>query len=398
MEEDKAAPNPKALVVENKRIGTVGLENIETFKSTASETSFFQRLIGSKIAIINAGKERDFEDACEPFKKVSAIIFLNLLLLISALRIMDRNFTIGTYLAFQAYAGAFFIPLSEVLNVRQLFGRLEDRLKKLYKELETGKMDTPHDELPIHSKDKLEGYIEMKDVSFGYGDGPLVLQNINLTVKPGQRIAVLGNSGAGKTTLLKLLQGLYEPASGEITIDGISPSRMDKHLFANSIGCANQEITIFAASVRDNITIWDNSVSDADVYDAASDACIHTYIAAQEGAYDYQLTEHGSNLSGGQRQRVEIARSLLHKPSVVLLDEVTGAVDPENRNSIEKNLVKRGCACIVVTYILSFMPDYDEIIILDKGVITHRGKHDELLRTSNFYAALFREEETRVSL
>ncbi|MDR2965677.1 MAG: ATP-binding cassette domain-containing protein [Treponema sp.] len=389
-EKETTAPNPAFLMVENERISAAGLENIEVFKSAASETFFFQRLIGSKIAIINAGKKRDFENACQPFEKVSAIIFLNLLLMISALRIMDKSFTIGTYLAFQAYAGAFFLPLSEVLNFRELFNKFESRLKKLHKELDTGKPDASHDELPAHAKDRLEGYIEMKDVCFAYDDGPPVLQNINLSLKPGQRLAVIGDSGAGKTTLVKLLQGLYEPVSGEITIDGINPVRMNKHLFANSIGCANQEITIFAASVRDNISMWDESISDADVYNAASDACIHTHITSLEGAYEFMLAEHGSNLSGGQKQMLEISRAFLHNPSIVLLDEAAGFIDPKNCTRIHESLKKRRCACVEVTHNLSFLPDYDEIIILNKGQILQRGKHDELMRTSDYYSALYR--------
>jgi ATP-binding cassette subfamily C protein len=367
------------------------LENIEIFKSAASETFFFQRLIGSKIAIINAGKERSFENACQPIERVPAIIFLNLLLLISAFRIMDKNFTIVTYLAFQAYAGAFFIPLSEVLNFRELFGNFENRLKKLNKELDTGKPDIPHDELPVHNKDQLEGYIEIKNVCFSYDDGLPVLQNINLSLKPGQRVAILGDSGDGKTTLIKILQGLYERTSGEITIDGINPARMDKHLFASSIGCANQQITVFAASVRDNITIWDDSISDAEIYNAASNACIHPHIASLEGTYDFMLAEHGSNLSGGQKQMLEISRALLHNPSIVLFDEAAGFIDHKNRTRIHENLKKRRCTCIEVTHNLSFMPDYDEIIILKNGQIICRGKHDELIKTSNIYAALFQE-------
>ena len=400
--EDKAAPDPHDLMLQEERINSAGLENIETFKSTASETLFFQKLIGSRISIINASRDKDFEEASGPFESLPEVIFLNILLLVSAFRIMDRNFSIGTYLAFQAYASMFFTPLSDVLHTHELFGKIENRLKKLYKGLDTGEKEIPltalRDQLPVKSADKLDGYIEIKNVCFGYNGGPPVLQDINLSVSPGQRVAILGNSGAGKTTLLKLLQGLYEPDSGNIYIDGVNPARIDKRLFANSIGCANQEIAIFAASVRDNITMWDESISDADVYLAASDACIHNYIALQEGAYNYKLTEDGSNLSGGQRQRLEIARALLYKPSIVLLDEATSAIDPANRVSIEENLAKRGCACIVVTHVLSQIEDYDEIIIMDQGRIIQTGTHEELMRSSAFYASLFEEEKLAVSV
>lgn len=387
----KPAQVPAELIMCDERISSAGLQNIETFKSTASETYFFQRMLGSKIAVINARKDQDFTESCKPFDALPGVVFLNLLLLISALRIMNRSFSIGSYLAFQAYASAFFVPLSEVLGAGGLFARLERRLKYLYSELSGGGKEEPRNQIPEGSTGKLEGYIEIDDVCFGY-DGVPVLENISLSVKPGQRIAILGNSGAGKTTLLKLLQGLYTPDSGKISIDGIDPARMDKHLFANSIGCANQEITLFAASVRDNITMWDESVSDAEIYRAAGDACIHGHIASLDGAYDYRLSENGNNLSGGQRQRLEIARALLYNPSVVLLDEATSSIDPVNRGIIEDNLMKRGCACIAVTHVTSWITDYDEIIIMDKGRIVQRGTHETLLRTSAFYASVLQEE------
>lgn|GEM_PF-1308921 len=388
--DDKNAPNFFVLLNENEKISSAGLENIETFKSTASETSFFQSWLSSKIAVINAGKDNDYEKASEPFEELPQIIFLKILLLISAMQIMDREFTVGMYLAFQTFASSFFKPLSEVLNTGELMGKFEKRLKTLYHELSV-EADADEDRLP-EQNEKLRGYISMKNVNFKYEDSGFELSDINLEITPGKRVAILGDSGAGKTTLIKLLQGMYTPDSGEITIGGINPSYMDGELFASSVGCANQKISIFSATVRDNITLWDESVSDAEVYNAASDACIHSYIAKLSGAYEYYLTEHGKNISGGQKQRIEIARAFLRNPSVVLLDEATSAIDPENRATIEENIIKRGCTIVIVTHVLTHIPDYDEIIILEKGKITGRGKHENLLKTSNFYASLFRKE------
>jgi len=372
--EEKSA-SPFDLNLKSERISASGLEHIETFKSTASETFFYRQVIGSKIAVVNASNADDYEEAYTPLGELPEVIFFNLLLLISAFRIMDRNFTIGTYLAFQAYATAFFIPLSGVLNAGELFGKFEKRLKRLFGVLKAEAEQAPCTETP-EQQEKL-GFIEMKNVSFSYESTP-VLQNISISLKAGQRLAVLGESGAGKTTLLKLLQGMYEPTEGEITIHGINPTKMDKALYAKSIGCANQEIAIFSASVRDNITLWDDSVSDAQIYNAASDACIHSHIANLDGAYDYLLAENGRNISGGQKQRIEMARAFLHNPAVVLLDEATGAIDPENCASIEKSLKERGCTCVNVTHVLSQLADYDEIIVLENGKITQRGTYKEL--------------------
>ncbi|MCL2399224.1 MAG: ATP-binding cassette domain-containing protein [Defluviitaleaceae bacterium] len=388
---DENAPGSTELIFENERISSAGLENIETVKSTASETFLFQRWLGSKFAIINADRDSDYEKASEPLEDLPEIIFLNLLLFISAFRIMDREFTIGLYLAFQAFASAFFVPLSEVLNAGELFSSFEKNLQRLNGglELEEKLTDSAHSGEGV---DKLTGCINMENVHFGYDPETPVLHDIMLSVKPGQRVAILGNSGAGKTTMLKLLQGLYVPDSGEVTIGGFDPHHINARLYANSIGSANQEITIFAASVRDNITMWDDSISDADIYRAASDACIHEYIASLAGAYDYQLLEHGSNLSGGQKQRLEIARALLHNPSIIFMDEVTSAIDPKTRTRILENLKKRGCTCVIVTHVLMQMSDLDEIIILEKGTISHRGTHEYLLSKSEFYATLIREE------
>ncbi|MDR1376095.1 MAG: ATP-binding cassette domain-containing protein [Synergistaceae bacterium] len=380
------------LIFQDERIGSIGLENIETFKSTASETHFIQRVVSSKTEIINAKRDKDFEEAYGPFNTLPEVIFLNLLLMISAVRIMNRGFSVGYYLAFQAYASAFFFPLSAVLAVNKLFGNFDRHLKDLREALDSGEKISPRNSVPAESTGKLDGYIELKNVCFGYESGVPVLQNIDLSIKPGQRIAILGKTGAGKTTLLKLLQGLYEPDSGEISIDGVNPSRMNKRLFAGSIGCANQEITLFAASVRDNITMWDETVSDAEVYNAAHDACIHEYITSLNGAYDFPLSENGDNLGDGQKQRIEIARALLYNPSIVLLDEVSRSIDPINRDTIDKNLIRRGCTCVFATHVLSQAKDYDELIVLDKGRIAQRGTHEELLKSSAFYASAFQKE------
>lgn len=386
--------HPKLTVLErhDERISFTGLKNIETFKSTASETYFFQRLLGSKISIINAKQNHDIEEAYSPVEDLPVIVFLNILLLISALRMMDHSFSPGLYLAFQTYASAFFIPLSSVLSARKSFRKFGIHLQRFNQELDNGKDASPREDVSAASTGKLNGYIELKDVCFGYEHGAPVLQNISLSVTPGQRIALLGNSGSGKTTLLKLLQGMYEPDSGEIYIDGVNPARMDKRLFVNSIGCANQDITLFSASVRDNITLWDESVSDAEMYRAARDACIHEHISSLKGAYAYHLSENGNNLSRDQMQRLEISRALLYNPSVVLLDEVTGAIDSISRMVIARNLVNRGCTCVSAANMISQIMDYDEIIIMENGRITHRGTHDMLMRSSGLYLSMLRDE------
>jgi ABC-type bacteriocin/lantibiotic exporter with double-glycine peptidase domain len=410
--------SPRDLSLRDERISSRGLQSIETFKATASETHFFQQMMSSKIRIINANGPDDESDSSAPFINFPEIFFLNILLRISALRIMNREFTIGSYLAFQAYAAAFFYPMSRVLSAPGLFIKLEKRLQGLYRELEAG-AGKP-DAGPVLSRaeepegaggekrgsekregsvaalsgspGKLRGYIEFKDVGFSH-EGVPIIEHFSLSLKPGQRAALVGKSGCGKSSVVKLLQGLYIPDAGEITIDGIPVSRIDRKTFMASIGCANQEMNFFTASIRNNITLWDDTVSDGAVYRAVKDVRLHSYIASLDGAYDHMLEENARALSGGQRQRLEIARALLYNPSVVIMDEVTGDIGSGMAEEIEKNLIKRGCTVLQATQILSAIVDYDEIILLDRGRVIHRGTHGELLAASSWYADLFQKGE-----
>jgi ABC-type bacteriocin/lantibiotic exporter with double-glycine peptidase domain len=389
------------LTLRDGQISVRGLRSIEAFKATASETHFFQQIMSSKIRIINAKSKDDEADASRPFGNLPEIFFLNILLLISSLRIMNREFSIGSYLAFQAYAAAFFYPMGRALAATELFAKLESRLKGLYRELETKTDDTPSGSdqavslsVPEQAPKKLRGSIEFKDVTFSYPGGPPLLEHFNLLLRPGQRAALVGKSGCGKSTVIKLLQGVYAPVAGEITIDGMVPGHIDRETFTASIGCANQKITLFNASVRDNITLWDKNVSDAAVYRAAQTVDMHNFITSLDGAYDHVLSDNIPSLSGGQQQRIEIARALLYKPSIVILDDINGAIGPNMVMALEQDLVERGCTIVQATNLLFPITGYDEIILLDQGRVADRGTHQELLERSSWYESLFREGES----
>ncbi|MDR1863153.1 MAG: ATP-binding cassette domain-containing protein [Treponema sp.] len=382
--------SPLDLSLRDERLSATTIRNIEAFKSTASEPHAFKQMMSSKIRVINARSREDEEEALEPFNQFPSVFFLNILLLISALRIMNRELTIGSYLAFQSYAAAFFYPMNQVLSAPGLAAGLEKRLGELHRELDTDPVAETKKTRVSGEQKKLRGFIEFRDVSFRYDqESPPALEHFYLSLKPGQRAALVGKSGSGKSTVIKLLQGLYLPDEGEILIDGLRPREISRDLYINSIGCANQRMSFFTASFRDNISLWDEDVSDQAVYRAANDVFLHDYISSLDGAYDYMLTEDGRNLSGGQRQRIEIARALLYDPSIVLLDEATGALGPSIGAGIEENLVRRGCTCLQAAHVLSNITAYDEIILLDQGRTAGRGTHQSLLKDSALYGDLF---------
>jgi ATP-binding cassette subfamily C protein len=206
-------------------------------------------------------------------------------------------------------------------------------------------------------------------------------------------VALVGASGSGKSTLAKLICGLYQPWEGEILLDGTPRGEIPREVLANSLSLVEQDIFLFGGTVRDNLTLWNATVTDEQLVQACQDAAIHEAVMAIPGGYNGELLEGGINLSGGQRQRLEIARALVKNPAILVMDEATSALDAQTEQIIVSNLRQRQCSCILVAHRLSTIRDCDEIIVLSGGKVVQRGTHEKLWEESGgVYKKLIRSE------
>ena len=305
---------------------------------------------------------------------------------------MEGSFTVGMIMAFQGFLSSFYAPAAKIISAGQAITEMRTSMERI-EDVMNYPSDVCYESENLLSEndsyEKLKGNIELRGVSFGYS--PLakpLIQDFNLTVKTGGKVAIVGASGCGKSTVTKLISGLYLPASGEILFDGKPIREIDRNVFTGSIAVVDQDIILFEDTIANNIKMWDNSIEDFEMILAAHDAQLHDDIMLREGGYRYKLSEGGKEFSGGQRQRLEIARALAQDPTIIILDEATSALDAKTEFEVVKAIENRGITCIVIAHRLSTIRDCDEIIVLDKGVVVERGTHDELYAKGGKYTEL----------
>ena len=388
--------NVKLLQDQGKLMGTTmgGLQSIETLKATGREADFFETWSGYQAKTINTTQQMGLlTSSMSVIPTFLSTMTTIVVLSVGSLRIMDGHLTIGMFVAFQMLMKFFLEPITALVDIGVKFQdaegqmtRLDDVLKyptdpvikKFKKEYDFEEMES-----------KLTGNVEFKDVSFGYNPrSKALITNFNLVMEPGKRVAVIGGSGSGKSTIAKLLCGVYEPWDGGIFFDGKPIEDIRRVVMVNSLSLVDQDLFLFEGSIKENISLWDDSMEHYDIINACKDAAIHDIITARQGGYDNKLEEGGGNLSGGQRQRLEIARALATNPSILVLDEATSALDPAPEELIANAILSRGCSSLTIAHRLSTIRNCDEIIVMDKGQVVQRGTHDEMIDVDGTYRDL----------
>jgi len=375
---------------ENQAFLVESITGVETLKAMAVEPQMQRRweeqLAGYVKASFRSANLGNIAGQTAGFiNKVTVV----LILWVGATLVMKGELSVGQLIAFNMLAGRVSGPILRLVQLWQDFQQAGLSVRRLGDILNTP--TEPGYNPGRASLPSLKGAIAFSGVTFRYRpDRPEVLRNINLEIKPGEVIGIVGRSGSGKSTLTKLIQRLYVPESGRILIDGTDLALIEPTWLRRQIGVVLQENYLFNRSVRDNIALSDPATPIEAIIQVAELAGAHEFILELAEGYDTLVGERGSNLSGGQRQRIAIARALLTNPRILIFDEATSALDYESERIIQENM-KRICndrTVFIIAHRLSAVSRCDRIIVVDQGEISEQGSHRELIRHNGIYARL----------
>jgi len=306
--------------------------------------------------------------------------------------ILDGSLTLGSYIAFTAYVGYLYDPLKQLVDLYAKLQQSSVNLWRMFEYLDTEPEQDPtrvYDNTPSELGRRLYGRVELRDLSFAYGN-ERVLDKVNLTIEPGESVAVVGPSGSGKTTLLRLLSGLETPTGGEIYLDDTPLDALPLADVRRQVMPVWQELTMFEGTIRSNLTLGLDDVPDATL-DRVTTLCqVHDVIQATENGYDTAVAEWGASLSGGQRQRLVLARALLRSAPVYLLDEVTSNLDMETEAALLPALFEalESQTVLFVTHRVESARYADRICVIEDGRVVGYGTHEQLLSTCDRYIGL----------
>ena len=304
--------------------------------------------------------------------------------------VLKSEITLGTLLTFIAYLSMLYGPLEFMSWVSNWWARCVDSAQRVF-EIIDAEPDVVEPENPV-VLDKIRGDIELKNVVFEYDPAVPIIKGLNLSVKAGEMLGIVGKSGTGKTTIDNLIASLYDVKEGSITIDGYDVRQLSLSQLRQSIGIVSQDIYLFIGTIADNIRYAKPDADMEDVIRAAKAASAHEFIMSLPDAYETRVGAGGQDLSGGEKQRLSIARTILQDPDILILDEATAAMDTETEAKIQKALseLQKGRTTISIAHRLSTLRDADSLAVISDGKVVEKGTHKELLQKMGEYYKLYK--------
>jgi len=379
-----------------ERVGSLGarlsanLSGITTIKSFATEDFEAERIRMDSSAYLDANRKAiAISSAFIPVIRMAILAGFIATFMLGGWMTLNGTLNVGAYGVLVFLTQRLLWPLTGLAETVDLYERAMASSRRILDLIETPVLI--RDEHNALTLDNVRGRIDFRHVNFSYGGGERVLHDINLTVEAGSTVAFVGQTGSGKSTLIKLLLRFYKPESGQILIDGQSIDSVSLGSLRRRIGLVSQDVFLFQGSIRENIAYGSPQATLADVRAVAESAEAAEFIDQLPQGYDTVVGERGQKLSGGQRQRLSIARALLKKPPILILDEATSAVDNDTEAAIQRSLqrISHSCTTLVIAHRLSTIVHADCIYVIDKGRIVESGPHPQLAANDGIYAALW---------
>lgn len=331
-----------------------------------------------------------------PIVEFFAAIGFAVVIVMGALRVIKGSMTLGDIMAYWGFLVLMSNPINRSSGLYAMFRTAKAASERVFEI-----MDFPpeaHDEAGKADIQEIKGHIKYNNVTFSYNNSRSVLKNINLEIKPGEVVALVGLNGAGKTTFVNLLSRFFTPKSGTIEIDGYNISSISLSSLRKQIGLVPQETILFSGTAKENILYGNLDASDEEVIDAAKVARAHGFIMELPEGYDTLMGEQGSKLSGGQRQRIAIARAILKNPKILILDEHTSGMDAESEHLVSEAIeqLMKGRTCLVIAHRISTVCKADRIVVLNDGEIIETGNHSSLLAQGGLYFKLYQTQFKKI--
>ena len=380
--------------------GLNAVANIESIKASALEAEFFKSWAELYSRSVNEQQNQSFYNAVGAMiSTVSAFLLQTGVIILGGFLILEGKLSLGSLVAYQFLLATIVTPINQIpqlVSSLQLLSGLSGRISILFDEEDEDYVvslsrDAEREKQLI--PEKLEGTININDIVFRYNGSKLNLfENITIQIPKGNHLAIIGGSGSGKSTLIKMIAGLYHPNSGQIKFDGIEWKNHADLKMRTSIAYVPQDMFLFSDTLHNNISLWDPRFSETECYEAATIALMKTEIDSYPIGIKRILNDNGSDLSGGQKQRIEIARALVRKPSILLIDEGTSALDDYTEQQVMNNIKKMNLTLVTVAHRMYSAKISDYVVVLEKGRIIQEGTPQQLEKIEGRYAELLKAE------